>query len=405
MTVNSQIEKVHAKAGAVLQKPEIVPFELKSGKQSSSTSHRAQTSFYTLMISDAYNEVAEYGLLYYIYHDSMVKIPRIRPELTGLVIGRNLLASHCKSKTTRLPPVIDNGFICTRCYANTACTVFHKFEDNGSSETFGDSAIFEELTSHLTKEDFAFFKQWNTLMSLEELHNVRNRKDIWIVSADKREAEGRCWANMLIDREEVDNTKKFGKYKYTFKRMNRTGKSLLDSQLSGGDSIVVSAGERIAVAIGFVVKVASDYVIATLDRSIRFGKKKEEFSYRIYGDVFSTGMSTVRSNLMSLFAKRKSLTDSGVYLDIGYRTRERIVHLKPPQFENDYNDASNLNKITDTMNPSQKAAILKSLNAKDYCLIWGTPGSGKTTTIVSLIKSLTLMGRSVLLSTYTVIMK
>lgn len=36
-----------------------VPFELKTGRNSSNTSHRAQTALYTLLLSDRYGNVSE----------------------------------------------------------------------------------------------------------------------------------------------------------------------------------------------------------------------------------------------------------------------------------------------------------------------------------------------------------
>lgn len=39
--------------------------------------------------------------------------------------------------------------------------------------------------------------------------------------------------------------------------------------------------------------------------------------------------------------------------------------------------------------------------AKDYCLIWGTPGTGKTTTIAAIVQCFVELGKSVLITSYT----
>lgn len=54
-----------------------------------------------------------------------------------------------------------------------------------------------------------------------------------------------------------------------------------------------------------------------------------------------------------------------------------------------------------SMNADQKAAISKVMSAKDYALVLGMPGTGKTTTIAHIIRALVATGKSVLLTSYT----
>jgi GTPase SAR1 family protein len=53
------------------------------------------------------------------------------------------------------------------------------------------------------------------------------------------------------------------------------------------------------------------------------------------------------------------------------------------------------------LNPIQQQAVTKVLAAQDYCLILGMPGTGKTTVIASLIRTLVEMNKTVLLTSYT----
>ena len=53
------------------------------------------------------------------------------------------------------------------------------------------------------------------------------------------------------------------------------------------------------------------------------------------------------------------------------------------------------------LNVDQKRAIEKVMSAKDYALVLGMPGTGKTTTIAHIIRALTALGKSVLLTSYT----
>jgi len=57
--------------------------------------------------------------------------------------------------------------------------------------------------------------------------------------------------------------------------------------------------------------------------------------------------------------------------------------------------------LTLNLNLSQKSAIVKALAADHYALIKGMPGTGKTSTVVILIRLLVLMGRTVLVTSHT----
>lgn len=57
--------------------------------------------------------------------------------------------------------------------------------------------------------------------------------------------------------------------------------------------------------------------------------------------------------------------------------------------------------LTLDLNLSQRSAIVKALAADHYALIKGMPGTGKTSTVATLIRLLVLMGRSVLVTSHT----
>ena len=80
------------------------------------------------------------------------------------------------------------------------------------------------------------------------------------------------------------------------------------------------------------------------------------------------------------------------------RLRELIIDLKAPRFSTINIDEDDLYS---GLNPSQRATIHKVLSAKDYTLVLGMPGTGKTTTISHLVQVLVAQGLSVLLTSYT----
>eukprot|EP00731_Ephydatia_muelleri_P031702 Em0023g209a len=100
--------------------------------------------------------------------------------------------------------------------------------------------------------------------------------------------------------------------------------------------------------------------------------------------------------------------------------RRLIIDLVPPRFASEkifHDDGfnslfphcasegdvslGNLRKLWTSLNFDQKTAILKAVSAKDYALILGMPGTGKTTTISCLVQVLAAQGRSVLITGYT----
>ena len=58
-------------------------------------------------------------------------------------------------------------------------------------------------------------------------------------------------------------------------------------------------------------------------------------------------------------------------------------------------------EVSRSLNPEQHEAVRRVLEMRDYALILGMPGTGKTTTIVHIVRSLMAVGASLLLTSYT----
>ncbi|TPX63675.1 hypothetical protein SpCBS45565_g06433 [Spizellomyces sp. 'palustris'] len=410
------------------------PFELKTGRNSKVVSHRAQTSLYTLMMSDRYDIDVASGILYYLKAGDMIQIPSLRDEVRGLIIARNAMASYLNSRG-KLPPMIQRLHACQRCYALDNCLVYHKAIENGTADTSGLGSLFDKRTSHMTATHIAFFDKWERLITMEEGDMQRMRKEIWTLLGTEREKLRRCFSQMRLLPDIPESAKGSTlsgpmRRQYRFSRAaseppSEPPASLLNSHIAVGDPIVVSTEDgHYALAIGFVVDLRPDIVTVSVDRRLRGAphrlhnfdeSKNQDFEgimevrqpgyrkenncpggepsqredrtmYRIDKDEFASGMGLVRANLVALF---KAEGDA--------KRRRLIVDLEAPKFQHDTGGIA----LDQTLNMDQRHAVEKVMSALDYALILGMPGTGKTTTIAYIIQTLIKRGKTVLLTSYT----
>ena len=99
-----------------------------------------------------------------------------------------------------------------------------------------------------------------------------------------------------------------------------------------------------------------------------------------------TGVDICRTNLLSLFASEAHNAVSGI------RLRELVVDLQPPMFD----PLLPMKTIEGGLNEDQKRAIA----SKDYMLLFGMPGTGKTTTVASLIVTLAKRNERILIASF-----
>lgn len=404
-----------------------VPFEVKTGKYQS-PAHRAQTALYTLLLSDRYDVEIQFGVLYYMENSGVNRIPAIRNELRHMVMQRNELASYVRERLS-LPPMLKNEFKCGRCYARTSCFLYHKLSEDGTTETAGVGPKFNEVVAKLKPNHQEFFRKWDELLTKEETEMFKFRRELWTMLSHEREKLGRCFAEVVIEPNtayEDRDGQKINRFAYTFMKKNaQPNFSFAESQITVGEPIVVSSEEgHYALANGYVTKVSSDRIGVAVDRRLHNSRvrqpgfdentnqtfsaimqvkeeenyfveknKHRQVVYRLDKDEFSNGMATVRNNLLAIM-------DDNTYR--AYELRELIVGNKEPIFK-PTPSAYTLSGPPSQMqiNSDQNAAIDKIMSARDYALVLGMPGTGKTTTIAHIIRALAARGKSVLLTSYT----
>ncbi|MCJ1286282.1 Tripartite DNA replication factor [Xylographa opegraphella] len=406
-----------------------VPFEVKTGKNNSNAAHKAQTALYTLLLSDRYDVQIAYGILYYMETSEISRIPAIRHELRHMIMQRNELACYVRRRL-ELPPMLKSPHLCGRCYAKTPCFIYHKLVDNGNGTTSGMNKKFDELVSHLQPIHQDFFKKWDDLLTKEEADVLKFRRELWTMLSSERERVGRCFGNVVIEpgsAVELTDAPKINRFRYSFiKEKAQPTFAFTDSQITIGEPIVISDEKgHFALANGYVTHVRKHRITVAVDRrlhNVRVRSKgfdaetnqsfsgimeiveegdhqstmmpqqpEEPVLYRLDKDEFSNGMAMVRSNLIRIME-----------LDLfgAQALRKLVVEGVAPTFVNaapmTFDTASQ-----SSLNVGQRNAIEKVMCARDYALVLGMPGTGKTTTIAHIIRALTAQGKSVLLTSYT----
>ncbi|KAL9008172.1 MAG: hypothetical protein Q9173_006674 [Seirophora scorigena] len=407
-----------------------VPFELKTGKHANEA-HRAQTALYTLLLSDRYDIDVACGILYYMESSETSRIPAIRHELMHMVMKRNELASYIRQRV-KLPPMLKSPHLCGKCYAQKPCFVYHKLIEDGDGETSGLKEKFDQVVRHLKPSHADFFRKWDDLLTKEEKDIVKFRRELWTMQGVDREKIGRCFSNVIIESgsaKEMDDAPKINRYHYSFvKQKTAPGFSFLESQITTGEPIVISDEKgHFALANGYVTAIRKRRIDVAVDRRLndardrteRFHSQdhqsfvgimdvleegstglarsteqpREATVYRIDKDEFSNGMAAVRNNLISLM-------DNEVFGS--QALRKLIVENVAPTFRprpSEYRLGDSASQAS--LNTDQRNAVEKILSAKDYALVLGMPGTGKTTTIAHIIRALTAQNKSVLLTSYT----
>nr|ODN98785.1 DNA replication ATP-dependent helicase Dna2 [Cryptococcus depauperatus CBS 7855] len=438
----------------------VAPLEIKTGRAMGVMAHRAQTMLYTLLMEDRYGVPVPAGLLYYSQLDTILRVEAKQNEIRALIMVRNELVSwlsvrrkvpcslpddgmtevvgtdlvkretklesnhdtHIVEKMEKafLPPTIDNPRDCKGCYAVESCMLYRKVIDKVPLEEDNPIAeLYKEHMGHMEEKDSEFYKKWDTLLTVEEQDTVKLRSQLWTMTAKEREKNGRCFSNMVVDSYSNDIGKSLSKihrHSYTFIRasaMSLDGSSkddqssLLSGHISRGDPISLSIEpDLLCMWRGFVteltqttVTVAVTYLIDTDALLKRTGRDhrvlkapsdhgKDKVIFRIDKDEMASGVLRMRNNLAQLFYKGGDV-----------ERRRLIVHQDPPAFESSWRPLPE--EIPTSLNSDQRKAMESVLTARDYTLILGMPGTGKTSTIAEIIRALVNRGKSVLLTSYT----
>ncbi|KAL1535834.1 DNA helicase [Salvia divinorum] len=395
----------------------IMPLEFKTGKGTSgqvAMEHTAQVMLYTLLMSERYMINIECGLLYYLHTDETRGISVKRSDLIGLIMRRNELANDLlkASTTQQLPPMLQSPNVCRSCRHLNACSIYHK-ANGGTVEGSGLGGIYDSLVSHLTSTHAIFLQKWERLIDLEAKHVEVAKKESWLSSSSRNDHHPISLSSLVLDNSDKSSERKLSRrnrFVYRFVSPEQQNpdplraSSPLEHMFRNGDYVVLSTEpDHLRVSNGIIEDIGNFHVSVSLAKRLRLPghsprSMTEELcqqSWRIDKDEIMTSYAIMRFNLIQLFLQNESSTC----------LRKKVVDLEMPRFDSgcvfSQDPAISYVWSEKSLNDDQRRAILKILTAKDYTLILGMPGTGKTSTMVHAVKALLLRGASILLTSYT----
>ncbi|XP_067672136.1 DNA replication ATP-dependent helicase/nuclease DNA2-like [Haliotis asinina] len=414
MTVQVEFPK------AAQQKKKVLPLELKTGRPTFSIEHKGQVTLYSMMMSDR-REDPEEGLLLYLKEPVMTKVAVKGDNKRGLIQLRNELAYYVKQQVKKsvenghvtyqyghLPKPINNHRSCSKCPQLLNCAVYQRHVE-GVNHGAGHAMekLVPETLGHLLQCHVDYYLHWCVCLELEsQAARGSNVTDIWCRSSHHREKKGDCLSGMKIKHTKmahVAESQRFAEGEsciVTFKRhpnhLRQFPAPLHTLGFSKNDSVAISSddGRLLVLSSGFIYSISEAEVDIVVDRGIfHEDPALQNLTYRLDRcDNFNT-LGYLFTNLSRLLANQHSRE----------RLRGLIIDKKKPEFQLTMSKGTieKVKPIFKALNKPQKAVILKILMCKDYVLIKGYPGTGKTSTIVALVRILNCLGLSVLLTSYT----
>uniref|UniRef100_A0A1A7X498 DNA replication ATP-dependent helicase/nuclease n=2 Tax=Iconisemion striatum TaxID=60296 RepID=A0A1A7X498_9TELE len=383
-----------------------IPLELKTGKESNSIEHRSQVILYTLMSMERYNP--DVGLLLYLKTGNMHPVVAGHMDHRELLKLRNTLVHHInscvekkadQSHLSRLPDILTDRQTCKYCPQRLSCALYERAVDTSSADASEEvvRTFLQQETGHLTLPHLSYFSHWLLLCCLEAstMEAKNSRKRVWLQSVEESEKTGSCVGNLQLSG--LVKLQSEGVFMHRFQRCSISSQQGVAScGLTSGDRVVVGdqEGRFIGLATGYLCEVNRTSVSCTLDRDL---SKFSGMFFRLDGDEGVVGLSMHLSNLSRLMENSQN----------SERLRELVVDLRSPEFITNLSsvlprEAKDIvANILKGLNKPQKQAMKKVLLSKDYTLIVGMPGTGKTTTICTLVRILHACGFSVLLTSYT----
>ncbi len=231
---------------------------------------------------------------------------------------------------------------------------------------------------NLINEALKSIKYYENLVNIEREEELKEFKEfVKKYTPQEREKLFRAVTNL--------KAKKYSKrYEYHIVRFEKKGKEKnIKNIFSPGDVIVVSSGNPLSkdVQKGTIYKIDKNYILVAFEEEPKtWIFKKKNLTLDLYPDdvTFKRWLEALRD-----VKERKDLYF--LFLDKKLKRSREESYLK-------------LEFINKNLNLYQRKAVKKAILSKDFFLIHGPPGTGKTTTLVEIILQLFKQGKKILVT-------
>ncbi len=368
-----------------------------------------------------------------------------------------LTANLLKAPTAILPEVIASSNACERCYSNRECMLYAASDEKSDLKNHRD--LISRFVGHLNEDDIEYFRKWDRLIDIEAESSRSSSSTPWLSKARVRnDGIKESISGMIFDSHSSYSVgTSDAMVCFRRKKETRAQSSPESLNITSGSDVIISADgnpfdssikspheekqpqNRMYISKGRIDRVEDDriFVSMTLDESNQIKLLSSRYEDRTPQDseahsssisllfrldkiTTSFGTGTLRWNLINFLtgdhiAKTKEETS---HLDLSARLnwlRDVVIRLKIPEFEEGpqptlFHGPDNLYRGCDlqelseefySLNDAQQMAVKKVMSSRDYTLIQGLPGTGKTSTLGFLTRLLVAQGRRVLITAYT----
>ncbi|KAH8276589.1 hypothetical protein KR044_004632 [Drosophila immigrans] len=385
----------------VAQHAQPIPLELKTGRASFSMEHKGQLLLYQLMHSTL-GQQTHSGLLLYLRDGIMHEVRDGRNEQRDLLLLRNELAHFLSRQVPldeqllqpmQLPEPISHHSACNSCAYATLCCSFASHEPQLQlSSTHPLQRLMPQQLAHLTDADQQYVLRWCNLLALEEQQTRQSSqlRTLWTQTPEQRQQQGRAISELQLAVGHK-TTCHNGRYEQQLQAQPQHNLTLSGFELGEYVTVSCSSRARLAVAAGYITDLQPHSITLQLERDL---------GQRYAGDTF-----TVDKHESQSFASF-NYTNLALLLDESERAaqlRRIVVAQTPPQQHKVLPRiiGSQGGAMLRPLNKVQQTAALRALTTNTHLLIKGLPGTGKTQTLVAIVRLLHLLERSVLITAQT----
>ena len=256
------------------------------------------------------------------------------------------------------------------CFANSSALVYLK--DESLCRVYED-LVPDEKTEREIKTVHEYVERFKYLIDVERLAEMEfQEEEIKRLSGRERELLGRA----ILDLKGSKVGMKFHLHLVRFWR-----EKPIETEIGTGDIVLVSRGNPLkSDLLGTVLRITEKTVLVAFDNKPPQWVFKKGVRLDLYvNDITFKRMEENLEEVRHASGRKRELRNIIVGLALPSLPEEEIF-----------------TPVDERLNESQKTAVSKSLGAKDFYLIHGPPGTGKTSTVTELIVQLVKRGNKVL---------